>query len=59
MTRELSTPHKNNTYLMQLSPQKKTIEYGWIYKIKHKTYRSIERYKARLVVKGQYYGIDY
>lgn len=46
---------------MQLSPQKKTIEYGWIYKIKHKTYRSLERYKARLVVKGytQYYGIDY
>ena len=33
----------------------------WIFSIKHKADRSVERYKARLVAKGytQTYGIDY
>ena len=33
----------------------------WVYKIKTKVDRSVERYKARLVAKGftQEYGIDY
>jgi histone deacetylase 1/2 len=33
----------------------------WVYKLKHKPYGSIERYKARLVAKryNQTHGLDY
>lgn len=41
--------------------KKHTIGCRWVYKIKTKFYGSVERYKARLVVKGytQKYGMDY
>ncbi|CAL9011071.1 unnamed protein product [Prunus brigantina] len=53
---------KNQTWTLETIPRgKKTIGCRWVFTIKHNADGSIERYKARLVVKGytQTYGIDY
>lgn len=55
------TLDKNNTYtLTHLLVCKKDISCRWSYKIKYRTDGTVERYKARLVVKGytQTKGID-
>ena len=46
---------------MDLSPGCKTLGYKWIFKRKLKVDGSIDKYKARLVVKGykQKEGVDY
>lgn len=46
---------------MPLSPGKKDISCKWLFKVKHHSDESVERYKARLIVKGftQNDGIDY
>jgi hypothetical protein len=62
MDDELSTLHKTDTWnLVPLPPSKSVDGYRWVYKIKTNSDEFIERYKARLVVKGysQYYGMDY
>ena len=53
---------KNQVWdLVDLPPGQKTIRNIWGLKIKLKAYRSIERYKAHLIVKGytQMDGVDY
>ncbi len=53
---------KNRTWRLVPKPQdRKTIGCRWVFKVKHKADGSVERFKARLVVKGyaQQYGIDY
>ncbi|XP_075106921.1 uncharacterized protein LOC142179925 [Nicotiana tabacum] len=62
MNQEFEALHANHTWdLVPLPVGKKTIGCKWVYKIKHKTDGSVERLKARLVVKGytQQAGIDY
>lgn len=46
---------------MKLPPQKKPISYKWVYKVKHRANGIIERFKARLVVRGFTHkqGIDF
>jgi len=59
---ELQALHTNNTWTeVDLPPGKKAISCKWVYKIKFKADGSIERYKARLVVRGntQKEGIDF
>ena len=54
--------HTNHTWdLVPLPSSKKVIGCRWIYKVKHRADRTIERYKTRLVVKGytQQAGVDY
>ena len=62
MTQEFNALHDNHTLdLVPLPPHKQAIGCKWVYKVKHKADGSIERFKARLVVKGytQQFGIDY
>lgn len=53
---------KNRTcHLVPRKPGSNVIDSKWVYKIKRKSDGTVDRYKARLVVKGfkQRYGIDY
>ena len=46
---------------MELPQNKKPINNSWIYKTKYKANGDVDRYKARLVIKGcaQVHGIDF
>lgn len=62
MEAEYSALLHNKTWrLVSPSPGSNIIDCKWVFKIKHKSDGSIERYKARLVAKGfkQRYGLDY
>ena len=62
MKDELDAMEANNTWLViHLPPGKLSIGYKWVYKVKHKSDGTIERYKARLVAKGytQHEGVDF
>ena len=54
--------NKNDTYeITELPPGRKAIGNKWVWKIKFKSNGEVERYKARLVVKGcnQKEGVDF
>ncbi|CAL8995760.1 unnamed protein product [Prunus brigantina] len=62
MQSELAASESNQTWsLTSLPPGKQPIGCKWVYKIKHHSDDTIERYKARLVAKGytQTEGLDY
>ncbi|XP_062094041.1 uncharacterized mitochondrial protein AtMg00820-like [Humulus lupulus] len=62
MMEELRALEKNETWILTDLPLgKRTVGCKWIFSVKLKADRSIERFKARLVTKGftQSYGIDY
>lgn len=62
MNEEMKSLQKNKAWeLVDLPSRKKPVGCRWIYTIKYKADRTIERFKARLVAKGctQTYGIDY
>lgn len=62
MNEEFDSLVKNRTWnLVDLPAGKKLIDNRWVFKVKMNTDGSVDRYKARLVVRGftQEYGIDY
>jgi len=62
MKTEMKTLENNETWEKCILPTgKKPVECRWVFTIKHKADGTIERYKARFVVKGytQTYDIDY
>jgi hypothetical protein len=54
-------PQNKTWHLVSPSSNKNIIDCKWIYRVKKRADGTIDRYKARLVVKGfkQRYGIDY
>lgn len=62
MNREMKALEENKTWeLVNLPPGKKAIANKWVYKVKTNSNGSIDKYKARLVIKGfsQRRGVDY
>lgn len=62
MVDELQSLTKNDTWtLVDLSKDRKAIQNKWVYRIKSNPDGTMNRYKARLVIKGcsQRAGIDY
>ena len=62
MTEEYESIMKNDVWEVVPRPQGKTIVTSkWLYKIKHATYGSMEKYKVHFVARGlsQKEGIDY
>lgn len=59
---ELDSLKQNDTWtLTELPPGKKAIDNKWVFRIKRDEHGNVDRYKARLVVKGcsQRKGLDY
>lgn len=62
MDEEMSSLHENETWeMVDLPAYAKAIPVRWVYKIKRDAAGNVERYKARLVVKGymQREGVDF
>ena len=62
MNKEIQALQINNTWEeVSLPPHKKAISCKWVYKTKLKSDGTLERLKARLVIRGftQEYGVDY
>lgn len=62
MREEIASLNKNNTWVLTELPQgEKAIDNRWVFKVKMNPDDSLERFKARLVVKGfsQQYGVNY
>ena len=62
MAEEMQTLEENHTWTIEELPaEKKPINCKWVYRVKYKSDGSIERYKARLIVRGdhQVKGFDF
>ena len=62
MDKEINALQVNNTWeVVSLLPNKKAVSCKWVYKTKLKANGTLERLKARLVIRGftQQYGVDY
>jgi len=62
MTEEINALERNQTWIVQdLPPSKKPIGCKWVYHVKYNYDGSIQRYKVRLVIRGdhQVEGFDY
>ena len=55
MVEEIRALEKNKTRVLQDLPQgKKPISYKWVYRVKYNSDGTLQRYKARLVIRGDH-----
>jgi histone deacetylase 1/2 len=62
MRSKITTLHANGTwFFVPYKPFMNVVGCRWVYKIKHRAYGTVERYKARVVTRGfmQHEGIDH
>ncbi|CAM8917446.1 unnamed protein product [Rhodiola kirilowii] len=62
MNKEIGALEQNQTWsITTLPPDKRAVDCKWVFKVKHHSDGTVERYKARLVANGftQVEGIDY
>ena len=53
MAKETEALEINKTWTVEdLPPNKKPINYKWVYRVKYNSDGTVERYKARLVIEG-------
>ena len=62
MAKKIEALEMNKTWTIEdLPPNKKPINYKWVYKVKYNSDETVKRYKARLAIRGdeQIEGFDY
>ena len=55
MAEEIQALERNKTWILQASPpDKKLISCKWVYRVEYNSDETVQRFKARLVIRGDH-----